>query len=100
MLIRPPTQSDRPAWEALYAGYAAFYNVAQTPEMRATVEEMKMAWAPTLSAALDQARALAGAALACGRLAGGRMGRMAGSAIGGIAALGPGRGFFLHRLSL
>lgn len=37
MLIRPPTQSDRPAWEALYAGYAAFYGVAQTPEMRATV---------------------------------------------------------------
>ena len=37
MLIRPPTQSDRPAWEALYAGYAAFYNVTQTPEMRATV---------------------------------------------------------------
>lgn len=31
------------------------------PEMSATVEEMKMAWAPTLSAALDQARALAGA---------------------------------------
>ena len=31
------------------------------PEMRATVEEMKMAWAPTLADALDQARALAGA---------------------------------------
>jgi GNAT superfamily N-acetyltransferase len=37
MLIRPPTQADRPAWEALYAGYAAFYTVSQTPEMRATV---------------------------------------------------------------
>lgn len=37
MIIRPPTQSDRPAWEVLYAGYAAFYAVAQTQEMRATV---------------------------------------------------------------
>jgi GNAT superfamily N-acetyltransferase len=37
MLIRPPTQADRPTWERLYAGYAAFYKVTQTPEMRATV---------------------------------------------------------------
>lgn len=37
MLIRPPVAADRPEWERLYAGYAAFYKVAQTPEMRATV---------------------------------------------------------------
>lgn len=37
MLIRPPTATDRPEWERLYAGYAAFYKVTQTPEMRATV---------------------------------------------------------------
>ncbi len=32
-----PVESHRPAWEALYAGYAAFYAVAQTPDMRARV---------------------------------------------------------------
>jgi GNAT superfamily N-acetyltransferase len=32
--LRPEHRSD---WERLYAGYAAFYKVAQTPEMRATV---------------------------------------------------------------
>ena len=37
MLIRPPVAADRPEWERLYAGYAAFYKVTQTPEMRATV---------------------------------------------------------------
>ena len=37
MEIRRPTPSDRAAWEALYAGYAEFYKVTQTPEMRATV---------------------------------------------------------------
>lgn len=37
MLIRTPTEADRPAWERLYAGYAAFYRVEQTPEMRARV---------------------------------------------------------------
>ena len=37
MLIRPQTQADRPTWERLYAGYAAFYKVTQTSEMRATV---------------------------------------------------------------
>ncbi len=37
MLIRPPVAADRPEWERLYAGYAAFYKVAQSPEMRATV---------------------------------------------------------------
>jgi ribosomal protein S18 acetylase RimI-like enzyme len=32
--IRPEHRSD---WERLYAGYAAFYKVAQTPEMREVV---------------------------------------------------------------
>ncbi len=35
--IRPLQDADRPAWETLYEGYAAFYNVTQTPAMRATV---------------------------------------------------------------
>jgi GNAT superfamily N-acetyltransferase len=33
--IRPLAPADRPAWEDLYAGYAAFYQVTQTPDMRA-----------------------------------------------------------------
>lgn len=37
MLIRRPQDTDRAAWERLYAGYAAFYEVDQTPEMRARV---------------------------------------------------------------
>lgn len=37
MLIRPPMDADRPEWERLYAGYAAFYGVTQTPQMRAKV---------------------------------------------------------------
>lgn len=37
MIIRPPEPADRPEWERLYAGYADFYKVTQTPEMRATV---------------------------------------------------------------
>jgi GNAT superfamily N-acetyltransferase len=37
MLIRTLVAADRPEWERLYAGYAAFYKVTQTPEMRATV---------------------------------------------------------------
>jgi GNAT superfamily N-acetyltransferase len=37
MIIRRPNDQDRAQWETLYAGYAAFYKVAQTPEMRATV---------------------------------------------------------------
>ncbi len=32
--IRPAVESDRPDWDRLYAGYAAFYRVTQTPEMR------------------------------------------------------------------
>jgi GNAT superfamily N-acetyltransferase len=35
--IRPVTIEDLPAWEVLYAGYAAFYKVAQTQAMRNTV---------------------------------------------------------------
>ncbi|MCP8940148.1 GNAT family N-acetyltransferase [Alsobacter sp. SYSU M60028] len=35
--IRPIEAADREAWERLYAGYAAFYRVEQTPEMRARV---------------------------------------------------------------
>jgi len=37
MHIRPISHDDRPAWEQLYSGYAAFYNVTQTAEMRARV---------------------------------------------------------------
>lgn len=32
--VRPVTQADHPAWDALYQGYAEFYGVTQTPEMR------------------------------------------------------------------
>lgn len=32
--IRPVAQSDRAGWDALYQGYAEFYRVTQTPEMR------------------------------------------------------------------
>jgi len=35
--IRGLRAADRAAWEQLYAGYAAFYKVTQTPEMRETV---------------------------------------------------------------
>ncbi len=35
--IRPVEQRDHPAWDALYQGYAEFYGVTQTPEMRDTV---------------------------------------------------------------
>lgn len=37
MEIRPPAENDRAAWEQLYEGYAGFYKVTQTPQMRATV---------------------------------------------------------------
>lgn len=37
MKIIPLAERHRADWEALYAGYAAFYKVAQTPEMRAKV---------------------------------------------------------------
>lgn len=37
MIIRRPTDADRPQWELLYSGYAAFYNSPQTAEMRARV---------------------------------------------------------------
>jgi len=35
--ILPPEGRHRADWERLYAGYAEFYRVAQTPEMRARV---------------------------------------------------------------
>lgn len=35
--IRAVRAADRAAWDRLYAGYAGFYKVAQTPEMRDTV---------------------------------------------------------------
>ncbi len=35
--VRPVRAADRAEWNTLYAGYAAFYEVAQTAEMRDTV---------------------------------------------------------------
>ena len=35
--VVPVAAGHHAAWEALYAGYAAFYRVEQTPAMRATV---------------------------------------------------------------
>ncbi|HEV7255991.1 MAG TPA: GNAT family N-acetyltransferase [Mesorhizobium sp.] len=35
--IKPLEAAHRAAWERLYAGYAEFYRVAQTPAMRETV---------------------------------------------------------------
>ncbi|WP_227978010.1 hypothetical protein [Arenimonas daejeonensis] len=35
--IRPVSPADHDQWEVLYSGYADFYKVHQTPEMRATV---------------------------------------------------------------
>ncbi|NNE52012.1 MAG: GNAT family N-acetyltransferase [Sulfitobacter sp.] len=32
--VRPITAEDREGWDRLYAGYAAFYRVDQSPEMR------------------------------------------------------------------
>lgn len=37
MQIRPVAPQDRAQWDRLYAGYAEFYKVAQTPKMRETV---------------------------------------------------------------
>lgn len=34
IIIRPIEQRDRAEWNALYQGYAEFYNVTQTSEMR------------------------------------------------------------------
>jgi GNAT superfamily N-acetyltransferase len=34
LTIRPPQASDRQSWDRLYQGYAQFYQVTQTPEMR------------------------------------------------------------------
>ncbi|MGJ8545604.1 MAG: GNAT family N-acetyltransferase [Sulfitobacter sp.] len=40
--IRPVQPGDRAAWEKLYAGYAAFYKVEQSDEMRARVFDWLM----------------------------------------------------------
>ncbi len=40
--VRPITAADRPVWEELFAGYATFYKVEQTPQMRATVFDWLM----------------------------------------------------------
>lgn len=37
LTIRPTALQDKAQWETLYAGYAAFYGVTQTPQMRQTV---------------------------------------------------------------
>ena len=37
MLIRPVEARDRAEWDVLYQGYADFYKVMQTPQMRDTV---------------------------------------------------------------
>lgn len=37
LTIRPLAPPDRPNWERLYEGYALFYKVTQTPEMRQRV---------------------------------------------------------------
>ncbi len=37
LTIRPPQAADHDAWDLLYQGYARFYNVEQTAEMRARV---------------------------------------------------------------
>jgi GNAT superfamily N-acetyltransferase len=37
VLIRPLVPADRPGWDPLYQGYAAFYGVRQTAAMRDTV---------------------------------------------------------------
>lgn len=37
MNIRPLHATDRPTWEVLFAAYAAFYKMPQTPQMRAVV---------------------------------------------------------------
>ena len=42
MLIRPPTAADRPSWDRLYAGYADFYRVTQTEQMRDRVWDWLM----------------------------------------------------------
>ena len=35
--VRPVTAEDRAQWDVLYQGYATFYKVDQTPQMRDTV---------------------------------------------------------------
>ena len=37
LTIRPVTDEDRPAWEALFDGYASFYKTTFTPQAKAAV---------------------------------------------------------------
>jgi GNAT superfamily N-acetyltransferase len=37
VITRPPRNTDRAQWDVLYQGYAEFYKVTQTPQMRDTV---------------------------------------------------------------
>ena len=62
--VRPLREEDRPDWERLYEGYAAFYKVTQTPEMRQTVWSWIMDPSKEVEglAALDEAGALLGIA--------------------------------------
>jgi len=39
MIVRPVIANDKAEWDALYAAYAQFYEVPQTPEMRTRVWE-------------------------------------------------------------
>lgn len=43
LIIRPPDVADRPDWGRLYAGYAEFYRVSQSEEMRDRVWSWLMA---------------------------------------------------------
>ena len=62
--VRLLREEDRPDWERLYEGYAAFYKVTQTPEMRQTVWSWIMDPSKEVEglAALDEAGTLHGIA--------------------------------------
>ena len=62
--VVPLRSEHRAEWERLYAGYAAFYKVEQTPEMRDTVWRWIFDAGNELEAlvAVDAAGALAGLA--------------------------------------
>ncbi len=60
--IRPLQPHDRAGWDILYQGYAAFYSVAQTTEMRDIVWSWLMADIPRIHGrvAVDEGGALLG----------------------------------------